>query len=77
MEADIILEEFKKCEEQHGVRYIEFIGDGDNSVYPTLISNLPWRYAIEKTECANHVIKCFRTHLENLVQNNPSYKGRG
>ena len=41
MEADIILEGFRKCYEQHGVRYIEFIGDRDSSVYTTLISSLP------------------------------------
>ena len=52
MEADIILEGFCKCYEQHGVRYIEFIGDGDSSVYPTLISSLPWGFAIKKLECA-------------------------
>ena len=27
METDIILKGFKQCEKQHGVRYIEFIGD--------------------------------------------------
>ena len=26
METDIILEGFGKCEEQHGIQYIEFIG---------------------------------------------------
>ena len=77
MEADIILEGFRKCYEQHGVRYIEFIGDGDSSVYPTLISSLPWGFAIKKLECANHAVKCYRTALENLVNNNPNYKGKG
>ena len=33
-----------------------------------LISNLLWEYAIEEVECANHAIKGFRTHLENIVQ---------
>ena len=32
MEADIILEGIRKCKEQDGVRYIEFIGDGDSLV---------------------------------------------
>ena len=77
MEADIILDGFRNCEEQHGVRYIEFIGDGDSSVYPTLISNIPWGYAIKKLECANHAVKCYRSALENLVHNNPAYKGKG
>ena len=63
MEADIILEAFQTCEQQHGIRYISFIGDGDISVYPTLISSIPWGYAITKIECANHCVKCYRTAL--------------
>ena len=77
METDIILEGFLQCETQHGLRYISFIGDGDSSVYPTLISSVPLEYAITKIECANHCIKCYRTALEKLVQDNPSYKGKG
>ena len=56
---------------------IEFICDGDSSVYPTLISNIPWGYAIKKLECANHAVKCYRSALENLVHNNPAYKSKG
>ena len=52
METDIIVEGFKKCIEQHSVKYTKFIGDGDSSVYSTLISSVPWGYAIEKLECA-------------------------
>ena len=48
METDIILEGFRTCEQQHDVRYTSFIGDGDSSVYPTLISSIPWGYAITK-----------------------------
>ena len=77
MEANIILEGFRICEQRHGVRYISFIGDGDSSVYPTLLFNMPWGYAITKIECANHSVKCYRTHLEKIVQKNPTYKGRG
>ena len=74
MESSIIAEGFQKCIEQHGVEYSKFIGD---SVWSTLVSAVPWGFAIEKVECANHSVKCFRTQLENLVSNNPSYKGRG
>ena len=77
MEADIILDGFRNCKEQHGVRYIEFIGDSDSSVYPTLISNIPWGNAIKKLECANDAVKCYRSALQNLVHNNPAYKGKG
>ncbi len=78
MEADIILEGFLEAEMVHGVRYMKFVGDGDSSVYPTLIQNVPvWGPAIKKLECANHACKCYRGALERLVQENPSYKGSG
>ena len=35
MEADIIVEGFINAERVHSVRYTQFIGDGDSSVYPT------------------------------------------
>ena len=78
METDIILEGFLEAERVHGVRYTKFIGDGDSSVYPTLLQSVPgWGYAIKKLECANHACKCYRGALERLVQDNPSYKGTG
>ena len=40
MESDIILEGFRMAEQQHGVRYIKFIGDGDSSVHAKLISGV-------------------------------------
>ena len=77
MESDIILEGFSKAEEQHGLRYTSFIGDGDSSVHSTLRENIKvWGHAITKLECANHAVKCFRSHLENLVKDKPQYKGR-
>ena len=78
METDIIVEGFKMAEERHGVRYIRFVGDGDSSVCPSLVAGVPiWGYAIQKIECANHATKCYRTALEKLTQDNPSYKGKG
>ena len=77
MESDIILEGFLAAEKQHGDRYINFIGDGDSSVYPTLVSGVPgWGYSIKKQECANHALKCYRTSLEQLIKDKPSYKGK-
>ena len=78
METDILLEGFMEAERVHGVRYTQFIGDGDSSVHSTLLQNVPgWGYAIKKLECANHACKCYRGSLEKLVQDNPSYKGSG
>ena len=73
METDIIVESFKKCEQQHGIRYTTFIGDGDSSVYSSLIEAVPWGYSIKKVECANHSLKCYRSALEKY----PAYKGKG
>lgn len=78
MEADIILEAFKQAEKVHGLRYIRFIGDGDSSVHSTLIQGVPgWGRFITKLECANHCCKCYRSSLEKLVLDKPSYKGKG
>jgi len=48
LESDIILVGFKAAEQQHGVRYINFI-NGDSSVHSTLVSGVPgWGYFIQK-----------------------------
>ena len=76
MESDVILEWFLEAEWVHRVCYMEFIGDGDSSMYPTLLQNVPgWGHAIQKLECANHACKCYRGALEPLIQDNPSYMG--
>ena len=36
METDVILDGFLKAEQNHGVWYLRFIGDGDSSEFPTL-----------------------------------------
>ncbi len=78
MEPDIILSGFKEAERVHGLRYINFIGDGDSSVYPTLIQGVPgWGRYIKKMECANHACKCYRSSLEKPVQEKPQYKRNG
>ena len=78
MEADIILSGFLEAESSHGVRYINIIADGDSSVYSTLLENVPvWGKDIKTLECANHICKCIRSSLENLVEEKPNYKGKG
>ena len=78
MEADIILSGFLEAESTHGVRYLKVIADGDSSVFNTLQESVPvWGKDITKLECANHICKCVRSNLENLVQEKPQYKGKG
>ena len=62
METEIILEGFLKAEATHRVRYTNFVGvrydgvcytnfvgDGDSSIYPTLLSSVPvWGRDIKK-----------------------------
>ena len=61
IETDIVLEAFKTAESKHGIRYMRFIGDGDSSVHPALLENVPvWGQDIKKLECANHTCKCYR-----------------
>ena len=69
MESDIIVEGFQKAESQHGLRYTYFIGDGDSSVYPDLISKDPgWGDALaKKIACANRATKNYHSSLEKLV----------
>ena len=77
METDIILKGFLQSEQQHSLQYTRFIEDGDSSVYPALASSVSYGPFIKKLEYANHAVKCYCTALENLVHNEPSYKGRG
>ncbi len=78
METDILLEGFTNAERLHGIHFTKFIGDGDSSVHPTLIQNVPgWGHYIQKLECANRICKCYRGVLEQLVKDKPSYKGIG
>jgi len=74
METDIIVEGFKMCIQQHGVKCIKFNGDGDSPVCHALVTSIPWGWAIEKIECANYAVKCFRTH-KTVVLDNPHCKG--
>ena len=78
MESDIIVQGFREAESKYGLRYTKFVGDGDSSVYPNLITGVPqWGHAIHKIECAKHAIKCYRGALEKLAQENVNYRGKG
>ena len=45
METDIILTGFKVAQAQHGIRYTNYVGDSESSVYSALVANVPeWGY---------------------------------
>ena len=77
MEANIIVEGFQLSEQMHGVRYLWFIGDGDSSVYHSVVTGVPsYGRCVQKVECANHAVKCYRNRLEALCKIHPEYQGR-
>lgn len=68
MEADIVVEGFKKSEEMHGLQYLSFIGDGDSSVYANLRKNVSYGQKITKIECKNHVVKNYTSALHKVSE---------
>lgn len=68
MEADIIVEGFKECE-QFGARFHKLIADGDSSTYKILRDIRVYKnpdLVIEKVECVNHLCRNFRSKFSFL-----------
>ena len=76
MESDIIVEGFSQSARMYGLRYMWMVGDGDSSVHQSVIRNVPYGKHMEKIECSNYAVKCFRGSVEKLAKDNPSFKGR-
>ena len=77
MESDIVVEGFRLSEVTHGIRYIKVVGDGDSSVLATVRQSVSYGIFVEKIECANHAVKCYRSRLEALAQDHPHFRGKG
>ena len=78
MEADIIVEGFRQAEKQHGLRYMKLVGDGDSSVLSSIQQGVPiWGRYVRKIECVNHVLKNYRSRLEEIAKQNSAYRGAG
>ena len=76
MESDIIVEGFRCSERMHGLRYMWMIGDGDSSVYSSVCIGVPYGRFVQKVECTNHAVKCYRSALEKLAKENTHFSGR-
>ncbi|KAK5644983.1 hypothetical protein RI129_006283 [Pyrocoelia pectoralis] len=77
MEADMAVEGFNLSEEMHGVRYRQFIGDGDSSVFAKLRQNVKYGQTINKIECSNHALKNYGKHLYKIKKDtNIKFEGR-
>ena len=53
------------------------ISDGDSSVNHAVRTGVPsYGRLVQKLECANHAVKCYRSSLEKLAKDNSQFKGR-
>jgi len=69
MEQDMMVEGFVLSILIHGLRYLEFIGDGDSIVHQRLIEHVTYGKEIVKHECSNHVTKNFTRDLYSHAKN--------
>lgn len=68
MELDSIKEMFAGSEEQFGVRYGNYIGDGDSKTFNAILDLNPYgdNLTVVNNECIGHVEKRMGTWLRNL-----------
>ncbi|KAL4152676.1 hypothetical protein QTP88_000509 [Uroleucon formosanum] len=68
MEADIIVEGFKRSIDMHNLIYSQLIGDGDSSVMKRLYLAKPYGYdfVIKKIECSNHILRNYVNKLKDI-----------
>lgn len=70
MEVAAIVEMFKRSDSNFGVRYRNYIGDGDSKTYSGIVNSKPYgeNFSINKKECIGHVQKRMGTRLRALVK---------
>ena len=70
MEVDAIKEMFQRST-THGIKYKNYIGDGDSKTYGGIVNSKPYGddYIINKKECVGHVQKRMGARLRDLVKN--------
>lgn len=70
MESEGVLRIFQRSEENYGVRYVKYLGDGDSKGFGNVLENMPYgrTVKIEKLECVGHVQKRMGTRLRKLIK---------
>ncbi|XP_012235069.2 uncharacterized protein [Linepithema humile] len=78
MEVDAIVEMFCRSEELHGVKYSNYVGDGDSKTFKGILDCEPYdNFTVCKKECVGHVQKRMGTRLRNLKKNSKGLGGKG
>ena len=78
MEVDSINEMFARSQEKFGVKYLNYIGDGDFKTYTNIIKLDPYgnKYPVVKSECVGHVQRRMGTRLRN-IKKSAKLNGKG
>lgn len=72
MEVTAIIDMFERSEEKYGVKYSNYVGDGDSKTYTGVVNAKPYgeNFIINKKECIGHVQKRMGKRLRELVKTN-------
>lgn len=74
MEADIIVQGFKRSVESHNLKYSKIIADGDSSVYAKIQTDVDYGRDVLKIECTNHAIKNYGKALYKIKKESSAGK---
>ncbi|XP_012150434.1 uncharacterized protein LOC105663769 [Megachile rotundata] len=78
MEVEGIIEMFRRSELLYGIKYSNYIGDGDSKTFKGLLDCEAYdNFTVQKKECIGHVQKRMGTRLRNLKKNNKGLSGKG
>jgi hypothetical protein len=50
----------------HNMRYLQFIADGDSSVFAKIKQRVPYGSDVRKIDCTNHALKNYGKHLRKV-----------
>lgn len=78
MKVDAITEMFHRSEKRYGVRYVNYIGDGDSKTFKGVIESKPYseKVTINKKECIGHIQKRMGARLRKCKKDNKGIGGR-
>lgn len=75
MEVDAIVEMFSRSESLHGLKYCNYVGDGDSKTFKGITDAQPYKdLVVRKKECIDHVQKRMGTRLRNLKKNSKKHR---
>lgn len=77
MEVDSMVEMFSRSEEKYGVRYTNYVGDGDAKTFKALFDMKPYEdIDVKKSECVGHVEKRMGSRFRS-VKKSAKLGGKG